>query len=337
MTRGRAAAYSLQTTATSTRRAKWGGMRDCDGGFAPAAAVGVLGALSALPVLAGCAGVETAAAADATLERFTSCAALTAYARTHALEDVGPYGLGRRHGRARIPQRVRHGRHGRAFRRPRRRRRPPGVDFSATNVQEAGVDEPDIVKTDGNRIFALAKNRLYAVDVSGPTPRIAGSLAMPKDALRTGHARLRQPPARHGRRAGRRSPDAGRDGRADGEDRPGRRRAADPPGTRRVGAHRDRRDRHRGDARRGDDGDRGPVRQRPAHRVDRTRGRRRRGADRHRVHLPGRAGRGSGAGRGRRQPQRRGPHHGGRLAAAILGDVGGGTHARRGRWWHATR
>src|SRR4029453_18159015 len=29
-------------------------------------------------------------------------------------------------------------------------------DHSTTNVQEAGVDEPDIVKTDGNRIVAVA-------------------------------------------------------------------------------------------------------------------------------------------------------------------------------------
>ncbi|MBA3407684.1 MAG: beta-propeller domain-containing protein, partial [Solirubrobacterales bacterium] len=31
-----------------------------------------------------------------------------------------------------------------------------GDDSSETNVQEAGVDEPDIVKTDGTTIFTLA-------------------------------------------------------------------------------------------------------------------------------------------------------------------------------------
>ena len=31
------------------------------------------------------------------------------------------------------------------------------VDYSTTNVQEAGVDEPDIVKTDGEKIVALAE------------------------------------------------------------------------------------------------------------------------------------------------------------------------------------
>lgn len=39
-----------------------------------------------------------------------------------------------------------------------------GVDFSGTSVQERGVDEADIVKTDGRRIFALSQGRLVVVD-----------------------------------------------------------------------------------------------------------------------------------------------------------------------------
>ena len=42
-----------------------------------------------------------------------------------------------------------------------------GVDFSGTNVQEAGVDEADIVKTDGRRIFTLSSGRLVVVDAAG--------------------------------------------------------------------------------------------------------------------------------------------------------------------------
>jgi uncharacterized secreted protein with C-terminal beta-propeller domain len=38
---------------------------------------------------------------------------------------------------------------------------PP--EHSTTNVQEAGVDEPDIVKTDGNRIVAVAQARVHLV------------------------------------------------------------------------------------------------------------------------------------------------------------------------------
>jgi uncharacterized secreted protein with C-terminal beta-propeller domain len=50
-----------------------------------------------------------------------------------------------------------------------------GVDFSGTNVQELGVDEPDIVKTDGSLVVAVANNTLYTIDVSGDTARLAGS------------------------------------------------------------------------------------------------------------------------------------------------------------------
>ena len=35
-----------------------------------------------------------------------------------------------------------------------------GVDFSATNIQVEGVDEADIVKTDGKYIYALSRNKL---------------------------------------------------------------------------------------------------------------------------------------------------------------------------------
>ena len=44
-----------------------------------------------------------------------------------------------------------------------------GVDFSGTNVQEAGVDEADIVKTDGRRIFTLSSGQLVVVDVASRT------------------------------------------------------------------------------------------------------------------------------------------------------------------------
>jgi hypothetical protein len=43
-----------------------------------------------------------------------------------------------------------------------------GGGESGTNVQELGVDEPDVVKTDGGRIFAVAGETLRAVDPDGP-------------------------------------------------------------------------------------------------------------------------------------------------------------------------
>jgi beta propeller domain-containing protein len=47
---------------------------------------------------------------------------------------------------------------------------------SGTNVQEAGVDEPDIVKSAGSRIFAVGGGRLHALDAAGP--RLLGSLEL---------------------------------------------------------------------------------------------------------------------------------------------------------------
>jgi uncharacterized secreted protein with C-terminal beta-propeller domain len=51
-------------------------------------------------------------------------------------------------------------------------------DFSQTNVQEAGVDEPDIVKTDGRTIFAIADGTLHALRVGGAAPQPLSSLAL---------------------------------------------------------------------------------------------------------------------------------------------------------------
>ncbi len=51
-------------------------------------------------------------------------------------------------------------------------------DHSGTNVQEIGVDEPDLVKTDGDRILAIAQGKLHFVDASGLEPVKRGSLAL---------------------------------------------------------------------------------------------------------------------------------------------------------------
>jgi len=54
-----------------------------------------------------------------------------------------------------------------------------GGGFSTTNVQEVGVDEPDIIKTDGVRILALTQNQLSYIDVSSGEPVRRGSLTLP--------------------------------------------------------------------------------------------------------------------------------------------------------------
>ena len=53
-----------------------------------------------------------------------------------------------------------------------------GVEFSGTNVQVTGVDEPDIVKTDGRRIITVSKGVLTVVDVTGAEPTVAGDVVL---------------------------------------------------------------------------------------------------------------------------------------------------------------
>ena len=50
------------------------------------------------------------------------------------------------------------------------------TSYSTTNDQELGVDEPDIAKTNGSTIFTITGDTLEAVDVSGSTEKLAGSL-----------------------------------------------------------------------------------------------------------------------------------------------------------------
>ncbi|HEU0303249.1 MAG TPA: beta-propeller domain-containing protein [Gaiellaceae bacterium] len=110
---------------------------------------------------------DTAASAPAPrLQRFAGCAPFLDYVRTHGRRLVGPYGLAggpialAAAGREAAPV--------------------PGVDYSTTNVQEAGVDEPDIVKTDGERIVALARGKLQVVTLDQGKPRLAASLSLDK-------------------------------------------------------------------------------------------------------------------------------------------------------------
>jgi hypothetical protein len=53
--------------------------------------------------------------------------------------------------------------------------------FSTTNIQEAGVDEPDVLKSDGRRLVTLTRGRLVVVDITGSAPRLLGSLAVPPE------------------------------------------------------------------------------------------------------------------------------------------------------------
>jgi len=120
------------------------------------------------------------------LQPFDDCEQLRAYYRDAALEQVGPYGLDGGLGIAieedmaaaegGAPQAER-GSADSAVAAP-----APGAVGSGptgTNIQEAGVDEPDLVKTNGELVLTVAENRLEVV-VAGTPPRAAGSLDLPE-------------------------------------------------------------------------------------------------------------------------------------------------------------
>lgn len=104
------------------------------------------------------------------LRPFKDCAQFQRYVTNHALKMVGPYGMTgvgpavflRANGEPALVTDA-------AAAAP--------VAFSGTNVQEHGVDEPDIVKTDGNVVFAVAQGLLHAIGVGGSQPALLDSLA----------------------------------------------------------------------------------------------------------------------------------------------------------------
>jgi uncharacterized secreted protein with C-terminal beta-propeller domain len=124
-------------------------------------------------------GVQAFAASA--LQPFDSCNEFLDYVKKHALERVGPYGLDGYGGGYYLDDvafaveeslgadssRTTVAASGAV----------KGVDFSGTNVQVAGVDEPDLVKTDGERIFVVAQGQLHWIDASS-TPEIVASLPL---------------------------------------------------------------------------------------------------------------------------------------------------------------
>lgn len=56
-----------------------------------------------------------------------------------------------------------------------------GDGVSTTNVQEVGVDEPDLIKTDGDRILVVSENVLSFIDISSGKPEKTDSIALPAD------------------------------------------------------------------------------------------------------------------------------------------------------------
>jgi uncharacterized secreted protein with C-terminal beta-propeller domain len=105
------------------------------------------------------------------LVTFDGCEDLRAYAVKHALKLVGPWGLA---GDARLYAEA--GSAGaESGGAPRDSAPIQGEDYSGTNLQESGVDEPDQVKTDGEYLYLINGNYLEIVEVRGESPRLISS------------------------------------------------------------------------------------------------------------------------------------------------------------------
>ena len=112
-----------------------------------------------------------AAGAKPRLKAFDSCTGLVRYARRNAVRNaddlLGPRVLRPGDPTTMVPVAA----------------PEAGEDHSSTNVQESGVDEPDTVKTDGRRLFAVAGGKLHVVDARASAPRLLDSLALPANAF----------------------------------------------------------------------------------------------------------------------------------------------------------
>src|SRR4051794_14444684 len=128
--------------------------------------------LAALPSSAGAASKP-----KHRLAAFGSCSRFVHYARRHALGELKTRGVPAPVAiptPVRAPQPVNDGSQ---VVMPEAVAAPgAGQDFSNTNNQEAGVDEPDSVKTDGKTIFIAQNSRIYAVDARSDPPKLLGTL-----------------------------------------------------------------------------------------------------------------------------------------------------------------
>lgn len=114
-------------------------------------------------------------------ETFDSCDSLLSYLKARALEMVGPYGLGG--GRIGLDDRVFGGVASTAaagtVAAPAASAREgdnAAKDTSGTNVQVEGVDEGDVVDTDGRRVWSVVDNALRTVDLD--TGKLLSSITL---------------------------------------------------------------------------------------------------------------------------------------------------------------
>lgn len=155
------------------------GTQATPGGGANGGGAGVLGGIG---TVAGGSGNPGPSAVEVALRRFSQCDDALDFYVTHALELVGPYGLFDdgwpiMESAVMATTVAEAGEDGSVAPAPRH----DEIDYSTTNVQEQGVDEPDLVKTDGRRIFSLVNNTLHVSMVRSGGIAHVGRLAFPGD------------------------------------------------------------------------------------------------------------------------------------------------------------
>ncbi|MFA5788127.1 MAG: beta-propeller domain-containing protein [Actinomycetota bacterium] len=126
----------------------------------------------------------TPAKAAVALRSFDSCASILNYAKSAARSMVGPYGIQSYGGATRGDFAVAAPAAAQAEGASKAQQAAGTGDtssseFSQTNVQEEGVDEPDVVKTDGKRILAIAQGKLQYIDLTAGGS-LAGSMDLPQ-------------------------------------------------------------------------------------------------------------------------------------------------------------
>lgn len=107
----------------------------------------------------------------AALRQFDECAAVADYVREHVAQAAVPWESG---GADEMFEEAAAAADDAAF--AESAALQPGVDYSTSNVQEAGIDEPDVLKTDGRRMVITGEHRVHIVDVTGPEPALIASV-----------------------------------------------------------------------------------------------------------------------------------------------------------------
>jgi len=153
----------------------------------------VLAAVATVGGALGPGGTGTPPAAATALQPFDDCDQLLDWYVEHTVDQVGPYGWGGRiwtmdqlppnAGSEPVPESA----GDLSAAQPQRSggatsNQGQASGETGTNVQEVGVDEPDLAKTDGRLVVRLVDGRRVVItDVTGSAPQEVGSWSLPAD------------------------------------------------------------------------------------------------------------------------------------------------------------